>query len=215
MANNQRRRQKRLEKKKAKRKAKLTSLKSTAGFSFGRDIIIAARSPVHECLVPVSLAEVGIGNIVVAKKMPTGNIGIGVFLLDIYCLGVKDAFYATLTPEQYPLKIQQFEAPEALETIHPSCARKLIEGGVQYAKQCGLKPHKDYNDVARIFGDIDPGVCPTEFEYGHDGKPYYVSGPNDTPKKSRAIMDTLMKRCGPDGFHYMVGMNGLQERNSE
>lgn len=215
MASNQRRRQRRLEKKKAKRKVKLISFKAAGGLSGGRDITIAARSPVHECLVPVRLAELGIGNIVVAKKMPTGNIGIGVFLVDVYCLGVKDVFYATLPPERYAWKIQQLEAHEAFETIHPSCARKLIEGGVLYAKQWGFKPHKDYKAVVRIFGDIDPGVCATEFEYGRDGKPFYVAGPNDTPKKSRAILDTLMKRCGPDEFDYMVSIGEWQDREQE
>ena len=213
MANNQRRRQKKLEKKKAKRKAaKVRLIKAASGLSIGRDIIIAAKSPMHECLVSDGLSELGIGNVVLAKKMPSNNIGVGVFLLDIFCLGVKDVFYATLPPEQYAMKIQQLGSSEPFDTIHPACARKLIEGGVLYARQWGFEPHKDYRVVMRIFGDIDPVVCPTKFEYGRDGKPLYVSGPKDTSKKSRGIIDTLMKRCGPDGFDYMVEMGEWNEQ---
>ena len=207
---NQRKRQKALERKKAKRKAAKALKVSTSGGvtirSGARDLRISARSPVHECLVPKEIFELGIGNVVIARRMPSGNFGIGVFLLDIYCLGVKDAFYATITPHEYTLRIAQFESNSAFEIIHPSCARKLIEGGVEYAKQFGFKPHRDYAGVQKIFGDIDPEACPRVFDYGRDGKPFYVSGPHDTAQKSEAIVNTLLKQCGPDGFHYLVPM---------
>jgi hypothetical protein len=85
----------------------------------------------------------------------------------------------------------------------------LIEGAIKYANQFGFKPHQDYKVPKQIFGDIDPAACPRRFDYGRDGKPFYVSGPHDTPQKSRAILKTLSKQCGPDGFHYMIGIHHL------
>ena len=46
------------------------------------------------------------------------------------------------------------------------------------------------------------------FQFGKDGKPFYVSGPYDSPVKSRRIVDTLEKRCGPGGYDYLVLVGG-------
>jgi hypothetical protein len=210
MAKNQRRRQKALEKKKSKRKAIKAAKRAFSGaISATRDIAIAARSSVHECLIPETLFELGIGNVIIAKMMPANRIGMGVFLLDVYCLGAKNVFYSNLTLQEYNEKKQQFASEADLEIIHPSCARKLIEGGVIYAEKYGLKPHRDYKVVKQIFGEIDPAACPKSFDYGRDGKPFYVSGPHDTPQKSEAILKTLQKKCGPDGYDYMIPVEDL------
>jgi hypothetical protein len=104
---NQRSRQKTLEKKKSKRKAvKAAKSAFSRAISVSRDIAIAARSPVQECLITKTLFELGIGNVIIAKMMPTKSIGMGVFLLDVYCLGVKDAFYALLMQNEYNEKKQ-------------------------------------------------------------------------------------------------------------
>ena len=65
--------------------------------------------------------------------MPTKSIGIGIFLLDVYCLGVKDAFYAYLSQKEFNQKKQQFDLESELDVVHPSCARKLIT----LEKKCG------------------------------------------------------------------------------
>ena len=35
---------------------------------------------------------------------------------------------------------------------------------------------------------IDPSLSTDRFEFGKDGKPFYVQGPNDSPGKAAAIM---------------------------
>ena len=210
MAKNKKRRQKALEKKKSKRKAVKAAKRAFSRIiSVSRDIAIAARSPVHECLIPKTFFEIGIGNVIIAKMMPTKSIGMGVFLLDVYCLGVKDAFYTNLVLDEYNENKQKLGLESGLEIIHPSCAIKLIEGGVIYAEQFGFKPHRDFKVIKQIFGEIDPGACPRAFDYGCDGKPYYVAGPHDTPQKTEAILDTLLKKCGPGGYDYMIAIKDL------
>jgi len=46
--------------------------------------------------------------------------------------------------------------------------------------------------------------CPTNFEYGHEGKPFYISGPHETANQVRAIVDQLQRRLGPDKFDFLV-----------
>jgi hypothetical protein len=95
--------------------------------------------------------------------------------------------------------------------IHPTYARKLVEGAEAYARELGFGPHPDYQLAKRIFADIDATACPTSFSFGKDGKPFFIVGPNDSPKKVKKILDTLTKCCGPDGFRYLVGVGEAEE----
>src|SRR5262245_23564829 len=52
---------------------------------------LAGEAPLHGCLVPAGLFESGIGTVVVSRKLTDGRIVAAVFLLDVWCLGVKDA----------------------------------------------------------------------------------------------------------------------------
>ncbi|MFQ5770553.1 MAG: hypothetical protein ACE5HX_08460 [bacterium] len=212
MALNAKRRQKKMAKKATKRKARFAYKNKTneSGgiLSAARLIAIAANSPIHQCFIPKSVVESGMGNVVISRKMPDGKIGFSFFLVDSYCLGVKDAFFGVKPQWEFESRINEINHRENFERVHPSCARKLIEEAVAYARDLGFNPHRDYRIAKMIFGDIDPDVCPMSFEFGQDGKPMYVAGPYDTPKKSKIIMDTLRRRCGEDGFHYLVPFDG-------
>ena len=100
---------------------------------------------------------------------------------------------------------------ETFRALHPTCARKLVEGAEAYAHDLGFQPHPDYQVARRIFGDLDATACPTHYTFGKDGKPCFMSGPYDTPARCRKIIDTLTQRCGPEGFHYTVAIGGPLE----
>ncbi len=111
-----------------------------------------------------------------------------------------------MSETEYLRKVGKLGGHEKLGTVNPSCARKLVENAEAYAKQIGFDPHPDYRLARKIFGDIDAAICPTDFTFGKDGMPFFVSGPHDTPAKCKKIMDTLSRCCGPDGFHYIIGV---------
>jgi hypothetical protein len=47
------------------------------------------------------------------------------------------------------------------------------------------------------------------FSFGKDGKPFLMSGPNDSRTRIRRILDTLVKHAGPDGFDYIIRVDEL------
>ncbi len=211
MTVSQKKRQKKLAKKKAKRKA-TKAVKKSAGmlggaFSQGKHMALAVNSPIHECFCGAELFDHGMGTVVFSRKIPNGTIGMGVFLLDVYCLGVKNAFFAMLNSNEFETKIKHISARENLESIHPTCARKVIEGCADYGRTLGFKPHRDFALARKIFGDADPGVCPNTYEYGKDGKPFYISGPNESSAKVKKNIAKLTKKLGKDGFHFMTPMS--------
>lgn len=81
-----------------------------------------------------------------------------------------------------------------------------MEGAAAYARGLGFSPHPNYHKAKLLFGTIDPGECAEEFEFGKDGMPFFISGPNDTVERCRQIVSTLTHSCGPGGFHYFVGV---------
>jgi hypothetical protein len=215
MPGSERKRQEKLARKAAKRKQHVQALKRAEAeqgpLSVRRAMSLVASAPIHECLAPVELFGRGIGTVVVSRKLPNGQLAVGSFLLDVWCLGVKNAFCRVLDPDEYRELRQRVSEREHMRETEPACARKLVESAEAYAQDLGFSPHPDYAFARQIFGDLDAGACPSRYEFGKDGKPFYVSGPYDTPVKSRRIVETLAARCGEGNFHYTVFLGGPEE----
>lgn len=167
-------------------------------------IASASMAPIHEALVPAKLFELGMGNLVFSRLLPDGRIALGAFLLDVFCRGAKNAFVAVLSKVEYALRRSNWSSAENLQPMDPACLRKLVEGGVAYAQDLGFSPHEDYAVARQIFGDVLVTDCSTKFTYGRDGKPFYVSSPNDTPEQVEAILDQLEERVGRGNFDFLV-----------
>lgn len=197
MTTDPKRRQKALAKKAAKRKEKAKALRSRGHLPVLGSRVIA-QAPIYECLVPRELFDNGIGNVIVSRRLPDGEIAAGVFLLDVFCLGVKNAFLRTMTPGEYRALVDSVARNETPRPVEPAAARKLIEGAVAYAKDLGFAPHPDYRQTRLVLEGIDASVWAAEYVYGKDGKPLYISGPNDTAARSRQIVETLQRHHGPD-----------------
>ena len=69
--------------------------------------------------------------------------------------------------------------------------RKIIEGAVDYADELGFSPHPDCRSAKVIFGDIDAGACPVKYDFGQEGMPMYIRGPNESINQAKKIVDQL------------------------
>ncbi|MGR9000125.1 MAG: hypothetical protein ACU88J_13910, partial [Gammaproteobacteria bacterium] len=95
----------------------------------------------------------------------------------------------------------------SFENLHQSCAKKLLDGLVDYAKELGFSPHPDYKNAYDIFGDIDAGACPVKYTYGKEGKPFYINGPYESSADINRIINTLTKKCGAGGFDTVLRLS--------
>jgi len=206
MAISERQRQKKLEKNKKKRKLSKKAAINVA--QLGNKAGSYAKYSIHECLAPTELFETGIGEIVVARKPPGGNVAVSAFILDVFCLGVKNALFSVMGEHDYEHRFKeglaQSHEGRIFEEIHPSCAKKLVEGAVFYAEELGFSPHRDYKISKGLLNEIDPKACPVKYVYGKDNKPFYIQGPHETPSQMKDIMDKLHRKCGEGGYDYML-----------
>jgi hypothetical protein len=165
-----------------------------------------ARHP--ECYASPDLFEIGLGEVIVCRFKNDGRVEAGIFLLDLYCLGVKNAFHKIFATEEEFLEQLRIHGLENAPARAGAWGRKLVEGAVEYAKSLGISPHPDYKKGARVFGGIDASECEEEFAYGHNGRPLFVQGPDDDPETCERILTTLRLRVGEDGFDYETASEG-------
>jgi hypothetical protein len=201
MALDPRKRQKKLERRKAKQKAERRVLARRQSRGLPARLREASTAPILHCAIGDEIRRQGIGQVLVSRQLKNGAVAFAVFLVDIFCLGVKDAFADILPRAIYDEKIYNKMARQArMIPSPPERARKLIEGAVRYASDLGLPPHPDYAAAEPIFGDVAAEACTEEFAYGKDGKPFFYAGPYDDQLRCRQILCTLENHCGPDGF---------------
>src|SRR6267378_1575116 len=163
-----------------KRQKQAVKTVQTGSEETARQTTPTANAPIHECLVPAGLFEKGLGNLVFSRALENGRISLSVFLVDVFCLGIKNAFSAIVTRDEYAIRARSWSSSEHLQPMRPECFRKLVEGAVAYARELEFRPHADYAEASRIFGNVDITTCSEQFEYGHNGKPFYMFGPNET-----------------------------------
>lgn len=205
MANNAKNKQKKLAKQKKKRMARKKSLNVTK--TINNKPLAYVQFPIHECLVPDRLFTDGIGTVLVSRRIPDGSLALSAFVVDPYCLGVKNAMFRVLNEASYEneLKPSLFNSHEGqiFESVHPSCTKKIINGAVSYAKALGFSPHKDYHNAIKLLGNIESEACSIAYQYGKDGKPFYVSGPNESPAQAQKIVKQLDEKCGTGNYHHI------------
>ncbi len=147
--------------------------------------------------------ENGLASVAIVRQRGDDSADLATFLVDIWCLGIKDAW---LDPDLPPTIVNEALAEhipdEERERIHPACAKKLIEGALAYAAQFGFAPHRDYRKARKILSGIDASLCPTEFEFGRHGQPFFLAGPNDSDERIDRVLAILEQHCGPDGYGF-------------
>lgn len=160
----------------------------------------AEKWPIVQALVGAKLWKEGIGYLAIARQEAEGRLVFGAYLVDAYCLGVKNAFWNAGPPGDFKELLQKMEQTQTMVAISPACLVKIVEGAVEYARSFGFPPHPDYRHAALLLSGIDPKACTHEFTFGRDGKPFYIQGPNESPAMASAIMQRIQEAGG----HFLI-----------
>lgn len=169
----------------------------------------AARWPYYEAQISRGWNDTnkppGITQVIVARQSPRGEVGAGFFLVDLGCLGVKNAFtHVFESPSEYRERLGPLaEAGGPLIAADLDLAAKVVGAGIDYARELGFAPHRDYADAARYLEGAHPELCAVEVPLGYQGKPYYASGPFDNPRK---VLAQLTRAVGPGNFEFTAAI---------
>lgn len=205
MSKNEQQRQKKLAKKRAKElrgRRELVQKKQQLA-SLSGQMQAAAEGEVCGCYISAGV-RTGMGTVVIARRAPGGRVAIVFFLLDTFCLGVKNAGGRFGTLSDIEEMLGMMGQNEEMLPAAPPTARKLVEDAIEYANSLGLPPHPDYRRVAPIWGDIDASESDEEFTFGREGKPFYVAGPHDDAARQTLIMQRLQQAVGEGNFDFVL-----------
>ena len=194
------RQQKRIAKQKAKRSAKRSIMLRRSSNDPTIRLQRAEKWPIVQAIVSAELRDEGLGSLMIARQDPGGQLIFGVFLVDVYCLGVKNAFWRAGTREDLEDLVRQLEQSQRMCATTPECLVKIVKGAVEYARSFGFAPHPDYRHASMLLEGIDPSTCPNQFTFGRDGKPFYIQGPNESLAEAAAII----QRTQDAGGHFLV-----------
>ncbi|MEO8953480.1 MAG: hypothetical protein ABI396_16485 [Ktedonobacteraceae bacterium] len=207
MPRDERKHQKALMKKRSKQKAGSShrSPQEAAMPLSKQTIIHRARSyPIEECLISSDWERgSGLVQIVLARKQPDGDICFGVYLVDKYCLGLKNTFAnAGFSRTRYEDEIHGriFEKVEAV-TSPLELAHQMIYASIDYAAQFGFEPQADFALSQFLLAPRGELKEPYKLTFGLNGKPFFVAGPRDNALR---IIRQLEKTAGPGNFDYLA-----------
>jgi hypothetical protein len=196
--------QKRLAKQKAKRQAKRSVLLKRASKDPTVRLQHAEKWPVAQALVGDRLWADGIGHALIARRDSEGALIFAVFLVDVLCLGVKDAFWRVGSSADIEDMVNKMARFETMGLVTSACLAKIVKGAVEFAQSLGFPPHPDYRHASMLLEGLDPSSCPSEFTFGRHGRPFYIQGPHETPAQAAAIMQRVQEAGG----HFIASLSG-------
>jgi hypothetical protein len=143
----------------------------------------------------------GLVTVLVARRHQRDKVSACCYLVDAYCLGVKNTIGPRIMGE---VELRRFlrdcfsgYASAPLPTPL-DLAQHLVLGAVDYARQFGFQPPPDFPDTRGHLGSF---TGPSAIRFGHNGKPSFVQGPYDNARK---ILRTLDATVGPGNYEFTV-----------
>jgi hypothetical protein len=138
--------------------------------------------------------------VLVARRHTWDRVTVAGYLVDAYCLGVKNSIGPDVLDERGLRRFREYffgeyagwqEAPIEL-------AQHLVFGSIDYARTLGFEPHEDFATVSDVLGKWDGEAAIT---FGRDGRPFYTQGPHDDPGK---VLRILRRTLSDDEFDYVI-----------
>jgi hypothetical protein len=160
----------------------------------------AAGLPIQACFLTEALFDDGMGTLVLARGVTADRVALSSYLLDTYCLGITDVTFEVVGAEYFQFYMGTMNRMSPMVAVDPAYARKLLRDLAAWSRSLGFAPHRDFAPVERIFGDVDAEASDAVFQFGRDGKPLYIPGPNDTAPVIRSRIEQLRNHVGDEGF---------------
>ena len=165
-------------------------------------VLRAAHAPVQHCFLTESVFDIGMGTLVLARGATRHHVAFSSFLIDVFCVGIKDVMFESVEGEVFEMYMDASDAGSPMVSVDPGYARKLLRDLAAWSQSIGFAPHRDFAAVERIFGDVSADASDAVFRFGRDGRPVYIPGPYDTASLIRRRVEQLQKHLGDDGFGF-------------
>ncbi len=152
-----------------------------------------------------------LNQLIITRRSGAGYIAAALFLIDLGCLGIKNADTRGFADEfQFRNELlEHVEETQDLQLCSVDFAAKMVYNAMAYARGLGFEPHKDARKAIRFLHDAQPENCADVIPLGgEDGKPFYVNGPFDDETK---ILRTLDRTVGEGNYDFVMMADDLDD----
>ncbi len=146
--------------------------------------LIGERGTTQACFINGNWRDEGLATMHVVKRGPDGRSVVASFLVDIWCMGLKDAWGVVGMSEREFLERLESNPYCDLEIqrVDIDLVKRLVAGGIRFANRNGFRlPHR-YQRWTAILGDMGNSAEAGLTDFGLDGRLLFT-GPLDDLKK--------------------------------
>jgi len=174
----------------------------------------ARKLPIYKCLVNKDWESANMANIIIMRKHINGNVTVGVYLVDLTCLGIKDTFF--FFNESVSKVEDKLDAKGGFfKEIDYNLAHNIVFAGHDYALDYTINPHPDFSFTKFILEEDNDEIPLIDIKVGGpNGKPHLILQPGQA-SKYKHIYDRLMKNLGKDNFYYTIEVSGFNDIDDE
>ena len=187
-----------------KREKKKKKRQNKEAKPFSSTVMVYNNWAVYECWMSSGLWKTGLGQVIVSRINNQGDIAVGNYLIDIFCLGIKDCFVRVIYLDNYQAMLEQVSmASGELKRVEPIYANTLIHKAAEYASELGFKPHNDFAKAKNLLKNL-PVDETLKFSFGKEGEPCYMQGPHESPAEVKKILQTLGSGKNSKNYHFLI-----------
>jgi hypothetical protein len=159
--------------------------------------------PIIECWISDDWEKgSGLVQIILTREQPNEKICCGVYLVDKYCLGLKNTFAkVNLSAERYKAVYDKIASRQALTQCPIDLAHQMIYASIDYAARFGFEPQSDWAQSQYMLEPRGQLKERYKLTFGKNGKPLFIPGPYDDTKK---ILKQLDQTVGPGKYDYIL-----------
>lgn len=164
--------------------------------------------PIYKCYVSQGWKKSGLANVIVARKHTTGNLTLGLYLVDLLCLGVKESM-ALFNVDPEELESILNDSGSEFEEATYDLAHNIIFAGLEYALEYDIEPHKDFSLSMYILEEDNDNIPIIEVVVGDEnGNPELIV-PRDY--NYAPIIKKLEKNAGKGNYSLTILEDMIEE----
>ncbi len=170
--------------------------------------------PIYKCLVNTDWETSGMANVIVLRQHVNGNVSGAVYLVDLFCLGVKDTMWFFNEDETGVMeKFNKDDAPE-LKTIDYQLAHNIVYAGHDFAMDYDIRPHPGFKTSKFVLEEDDDSIPLVDIKtgFGGDGIPHLMV---HQPGQYADALAKLKKNAGEGNYHYTIAIGETTTMDDE
>ena len=145
------------------------------------------------------IEECGEGLVVVTRRHTGGRVSLAIYMVDTFCLGVKDSHYH-LRLEEDEMESILDRIPDLKECTYEE-AHNRVYGAISWAEEAGIKPAGSFSITRYMLEEDTDDVPLIEYEFGRDGKHFLVANSN---LEASRYLPLLRKNLGEGEFDFVI-----------